>query len=200
MLDRTVRPLFVAFFRVADTPMTSNQHGRNRNTGSDFGVVSAVRFRFMGNIDAQLQRSLECDGQADIVTIDDNHPTRFGADDWLLVRANDLSSARSSVAHEDLCVDLTSDRPMCATYRGTLIPLTPLELRVLYELVRANAKPVSRDNLLLYCWKIGRAIPFARLEALICRLRKRLVEQTHLSIRMDRSIGYRLTSRGPRRR
>lgn len=113
-----------------------------------------------------------------------------------MVRARDLFGVEREVEMEQLRVHTGGDGLLCATYRGALVPLTPLELRVLHELVRANGKPVLREILLASCWQGSSDYDdHARLEAAACRLRKKLVAMTHFTVQMDRGVGYRLAAR-----
>ena len=85
--------------------------------------------------------------------------------------------------------------PSCATYRGHPLALTQLELGLLASLVRAGGRPVAREVLLRECWKTRTISDFARMEAAVCRLRKKLCASTQLSVQMDRGLGYRIMRR-----
>ena len=161
--------------------------------------MRAILLRHRGGLEAQLAELRRLDPRARIVDLDDlAHVT--DADDWIVVRAAQARGLRMPAAsYEDLRIETNERGPSCATYRGEALALTQLELALLASLVVAAGRPVSRESLVRECWKERTLSDFTRIEAAVCRLRKKLCAATHLNVQMDRGVGYRLARRVIRR-
>lgn len=157
--------------------------------------MRAILFRERASFETQVVNARRVDARARMVEVDDLAHIA-DADDWLLVRASDVNAFRSKAReYEDVRIESNGATPTSATYRGQPVPLTQLELGLLASLVRASGRPVGRDVLLRDCWNMRSAGDFAKIEAAVCRLRKKLCATTHLNVLMDRGIGYRLAPR-----
>ncbi|HEY1957472.1 MAG TPA: helix-turn-helix domain-containing protein [Polyangiaceae bacterium] len=135
------------------------------------------------------------DPRARIVEIEDLAHVA-DADDWLIVRAGHARALQGPTSsYDELRVEMGERGPTCATYRGEPLALTHLELALLAALVVAGGRPVAREALVRECWKERTVSDFTRIEAAVCRLRKKLCAATPLNVHMDRGLGYRLSRR-----
>ncbi len=90
----------------------------------------------------------------------------------------------------EITIDVAARR---VSRRGVRIPVTGRELAILEQLVRAEGRPISTEDLLESVWGETGTGPLASLQVLIARLRRKLESPTGQSpIVTHRGLGYSL--------
>lgn len=82
------------------------------------------------------------------------------------------------------------------TLRGNIVKLTPVEYRLLYELVRSDGRQLTKQDLHDRVWGEGHHVTLDHLEIFMNRLRAKLETYNTRYIQATRGSGYRLVKSG----
>ena len=97
-------------------------------------------------------------------------------------------SARKTVRHDDLFIDLTNYSVIC---RGEDVDMPPKEIELLYFLASSPNQVFTREQLLSNIWGYDYAGDTRTVDVHIKRLREKLQDHPHWSISTVWGVGYK---------